>query len=81
MIGTDGETDAHDCPASRKIGATGSCTIEDYAKIGKLQTSRIENRKPNLWKFVRMTVEVVGALQLQGNGRVRKCFTLIREWS
>ena len=68
FIGTAGETDAHDCPADREIGATGSCTMDDFAKIGKLLKVRIESKQSNQWQIVSMTVKVVGALQGRWTG-------------
>ncbi|KAL5263909.1 hypothetical protein ACHWQZ_G005104 [Mnemiopsis leidyi] len=55
--GEEGETGAHDCPADRGAGKTGSCTIEDAAEIGKLTGVRIKNKSNNYWQFMRMVVE------------------------
>ena len=57
MIGENGETGSHDCPADRVRGVTASCTIEDSAKIGKLAGMRIRNKSKNAWVFVKMLVE------------------------
>ena len=57
IIGENGKTGSHDCPADRNKGVTASCTIEDAAKIGKLVGMRINNTSSDAWRFVKMFVE------------------------
>ena len=57
IIGENGETGSHDCPADRTEGTTASCTIEDEAKIGKLVSVKIENTSSDAWRLVKMIVE------------------------
>ena len=57
IIGENGETGSHDCPADRGLGVTANCTFEDEAEIGKLVGLRIKNTETNAWVFVRMLVE------------------------
>ena len=57
IIGENGNTRSHDCPADRTEGVTAGCTFEDEAKIGKLVGMRIENTGDDAWRLVEMIVE------------------------
>ena len=63
LIGTEGETEEHDCSADRSQGVTDSCSFQDSTNIGKLQAMRIENTSGNTWVFVSMSVKVDGVLR------------------
>ena len=63
LIGTEGETEEHDCSADRSNGVTDSCSFQDSTNIGKLQGMRIKNKSDNTWIFVSMSVKVDGILR------------------
>ena len=63
LIGTEGETDPHDCPADRSSGVYAECTFKDSAEIGKLTGMRIKNKSDNMWVFKTMFVFVDGVLR------------------
>ena len=63
MIGTEGETEEHDCSADRSNGVTDSCSFQDSTNIGKLQGMRIKNKSGNTWVFVSMSVKVDGVFR------------------
>ena len=63
LIGTEGETEEHDCSADRSNGVTDSCSFQDSTNIGKLQGMRIKNKSDNTWVFVSMSVKVDGVLR------------------
>ena len=63
LIGTKGETNAHDCAADRNEGVTSSCPFEDTALIGELEDVKLINTKTDMWSFVSMEVKVAGVLQ------------------
>ena len=60
LIGLNGKTAEHVCPANRDRGAIGSCYFEDDAKIGRLKGLRIINTGDNFWVLTSVLVEVNG---------------------
>ena len=68
LIGTEGETQEHDCSADRNEGVTSKCTFQDPADIGKLKGMRIKNKSDNTWVFVSMLVKIDGVLRGRWQG-------------
>ena len=68
IIGADGETGEHDCPADRSAGTTASCSFKDAAQIGKVTGMRVKNLSDNQWVFVKASVEINGVLRGRWRG-------------
>ena len=60
LVGTEGETFAHTCPANRKRGQIGNCTFEDRVKIGELKAVRIKSTVKDSWAIVDLDVGIDG---------------------
>ena len=79
LTGTEGSTAEHPCPANRKLGQTGSCTIRDTARIGELKKLKIRSIVDDVWALVNLDVEidgVLGAWQYQDRGYLGKKNTM-----
>merc|ERR1712025_1516057 len=63
LVGENGSTEAHDCPADRSEGVTASCTFKDATDIGKLLKMTVENKSDNSWTYTQATVEIDGVVQ------------------
>ena len=69
VIGSEGESAAHNCPANRVLGQQGSCTLQDRAEIGELEAVRIKSIITDGWTMTNFVVEVDGlAGSWQSNG-------------
>lgn len=77
IIGKEGTTSAHDCPADRGLGVTAGCTFEDNAEIGDITDIRIKNKSTDQWIFNWIKVNDLAA----GSGTVADLSTIKRPLS
>ena len=60
LIGSEGQTAAHICPANRTLGQVGSCIVQDRTEIGELKAVRIKSVVKDSWAIVDFEVEIDG---------------------
>ena len=63
LMGSSGNTAPFDCPADRKQGAVGTCTISDAGEIGTIKKVKVQNLSDNTWVFKTFKVTVDGVLK------------------